>query len=381
MKRTAIASLVALVLASNGLAGEAHHKHASVRGQSNVSLAENPPTLPRHAPRFNRGRAVVAVLGYNASTEVTDYVVPYGILAESGVAEVIAVASGEGPIHMSPALRFQAQATMKQFDARFPDGADYLIVPNIYDGQNDPAVLEWLRLQAGRGAIIVGICDGVPVLANAGLLAGRKATAHWRTIDGLEGKHPQTRWLRNTRYIADGNVITTSGVSASIPISVALVEAIGGRASAEKVAQFLGISDWSPTHNSEQFRLTAAGYYTILRNKAMFWRHETIGLDVAQGVDEISVALIADAYARTRRSPAVSVASSGRPVLTKRGLVLLPDRMDKADRMLPAFDAVPPARALDQALEGIATHYGADTAGFVALTMEYPHKYYVGGQR
>jgi putative intracellular protease/amidase len=334
--------------------------------------------IPSHAPRFNRERPVVAVLAYNPSTEVTDYVVPYGILAESRVAKVVAVATGEGPIRMSPALRFQAQATTKQFDARFPDGADYLIVPNIYEGENDAAVLDWVRLQAARGAIIVGICDGVPVLANAGLLKGRRATGHWKTIDGLERNHPATRWLRNRRYVADGNVITTSGVSASIPISVALVEAIGGRKRAEEIALFLGIKDWSPVHNSEQFKLGAGSIYTVLRNKAMFWRHEALGLEVADGADEISVALVADAWARTRRSQAISVAASDRPVQTRRGLMLIPDRVANGSRqptrMLPGFDTLPPAQTLDRALEGIAASYGADTAAFVALTMEYPHK-------
>jgi putative intracellular protease/amidase len=347
-----------------------HGEHAT------AAVLTQQAALPRYAARFSRPRAVVAVLGYNPSTEVTDYVVPYGILAESGVAEVVAVATGAGPIQMSPALRFQAQETTAQFDARYPDGADYVVVPNIYQGDKDPLVLDWVKLQAARGAVIVGICDGVPVLANAGLLKGRSATAHWKTIGGLERSHRGTRWLRNQRYIADGNVITTSGVSASIPVSVALVEAIGGRARAQQVARFLGITDWSPAHNSEQFKLRAGSLATALGNKAMFWRHEALGLAVADGADEISVALIADAYARTRRSTVVAV--SDQPILTRRGLVLVPDRRssgsDQPSRMLPLFETLPPARALDRALEGIATSYGEATAGFVALTMEYPHK-------
>lgn len=332
--------------------------------------------IPRYLPRLNRERPVVAVLGYNAATEVTDYVVPYGILAESGVAEVVALSTGQGPIRMSPALRFEAQATTKAFDARFPDGADYLVVPNLYDGANDAVVLDWVKLQATRGAIIVGICDGVPVLANAGLLAGRKATGHWRTIDGLERKHAATQWLRNRRYVADGNVITTSGVSASIPVSIALVEAIGGREAARKVAESLGVADWSPVHDSGPFKLTAGRLLTALRNKAMFWRHESLGLEVGPGLDEISVALVADAYARTRRSSAVSVAASAQPIRTRRGLTLVPDRVssgpDRPSRMLPLFEALPPAQALDRALHGIAASYGEATADFVALTMEYP---------
>lgn len=342
------------------------------------ALEASSSPLPKYTARFNRPRAVVAVLGFNPATEVTDYVVPYGILAESGVAEVVALATSEGPVQMSPALRFRPQATTKQFDARFPEGADYVIVPNVYEGENDAHLLAWIRRQAAHGATIVGICDGVPAVANAGLLDGRRATGHWRTIDGLERKHAGTRWLRNTRYVADGNVITTSGVSASIPISVALVEAIGGRAEAEKVARFLGIEDWSPVHDSEQFKLDAGSLFTVLTNKALFWRHEALGLEVHQGVDEISVALIADAYARTRRSSALSVARSEEPVLTKRGLLLIPDRVshgpDQPNRMLSLFEKLPPAQALDRALEGIAASYGDATAAFVALTMEYPHK-------
>jgi hypothetical protein len=226
--------------------------------------------------------------------------------------------------------------------------------------------------------VIVGICDGVPVLANAGLLEGRRATGHWRTIDGLERKHLGTKWLRNTRYVADGNVITTSGVSASIPISVALVEAIGGRAAAEKVASFLGVTDWSAAHNSEQFKLDAGSVFTVLSNKGMFWRHEALGLEVAPGADEIRVALIADAYGRTRRSPAVSVSQSTAAVRTRRGLLLIPDRLANGrrqpDRMLPIFETVPPAQALDRALEDISASYGRATADFVALTMEYPYR-------
>ena len=343
--------------------------------QAGEGASANQLSILRYAPRLNRERPVVAVVAYNASTELTDYVVPYGILAESGVADVVAVATGDGVIHMSPALRFEAQVTTTGFDSRYPGGADYVIVPNVYGGANDAAMLGWIGLQAARGAVIVGICDGVPVLANAGLLEGRRATGHWNTIDGLERKHPGTQWLRNRRYVADGNVITTSGVSASIPISVALVEAIGGRPAAERVAGRLGVTDWSATHNSEQFRLTARGLFTALSNKAMFWPHESLGLEVSSGVDEISVALIADAYARTRRSPVISVAQSEQPIPTRRGLALIPDRVadrpGRPGRMLPLDQSLPPAQALDRALEGIAASYGRATADFVALTMEY----------
>jgi hypothetical protein len=275
---------------------------------------------------------------------------------------------------MRPALRFQVHATIDEFDARFPAGADYVIVPNIYNGAEKPRILNWVKAQARRGATIVGICDGVPVLANAGLLEGRRATGHWRTIDDLERRHPGTRWVRNRRYVVDGNVITTSGVSASIPISVALIEAIAGRDRAAVVARRLGVQDWSPAHDSSRFRL-GRKIVTALVNKGAAWRHEELGIGVAPGVDEISLALMADSYSRTRRSWAYSVAASSAPVRTRRGLTLIPDRQSGKEQpasMLPAADHVPAAQTLDFALEGIKARYGDPTAAFVAVQIEYP---------
>jgi putative intracellular protease/amidase len=332
-------------------------------------------TLPRYEPRFDRSQPVIAVVAYNPSTEITDFVVPYGALTQSGVAEVLALATAEGPIQTSAGPRLGAHATLTQFDVRYPQGADYVVVPAVYEGEDYAPLLAWLRQQADRGATIVGICDGVRTLAKAGLLEGRVATTHWRTIGRMERKHPGTRWTRNTRYVADGRIITTSGVSASIPISIALVEAIAGRPQAEALARSLGAIDWSVRHNSEQFRLTPSAVLTELANQAMFWRHEELGVAVSSGVDEIRVALIADAYNRTGRSPTVTVSASRKPVNTRRGLILFPDRVSgearKPERTLSLLEEALPVQALDRALEDIAARYGRRTAAFVALTMEY----------
>jgi putative intracellular protease/amidase len=335
-------------------------------------------TLPRYEARFGRARPLIAVVGYNPATELTDFVVPYGVLAESQVADVLAVSTSPGPIQTTPTLRFGGHATLREFDARHPKGADYVIVPNIYDGEDDLPLRAWLREQADKGSIIVGICDGVPTLAKAGLLEGKRATTHWRTIDRLERAHPGTKWLRNTRYVADGRIITTSGVSASIPISIALVEAIAGAERAAALGRSLGSSDWSPRHNSLQFRLTPAFFMRALANKSMFWRHEDLGIDVAPGADEIRVALFADAWGRTRRSMAYTVAASGEPVMSRRGLLIYPDRVagtsPATSRTLSLLESVPPVQALDRALEAIAADYDGKTAEFVALTMEYEWK-------
>jgi hypothetical protein len=69
------------------------------------------------------------------------------------------------------------------------------------------------------------------------------------------------------------------------------------------------------------------------------------------------------------------VAASNQPVVTRRGLTLLPDRVagrsDAPRTLVPGYEQLPPVHALDAALESIALSYGKPTAAFVALTMEY----------
>ena len=197
--------------------------------------------LPPYVNRHGHARPLVAIVGENYWTELTDYVVPFGILAASGAADVVALGTQPGPIRMFPApVNVQPEATTAAFDAAHPEGADYVVVPAVHRDA-DPPRLAWVRAQAERGATIVGVCDGVWVLARAGLLDGRQATGHWYSLDTLREDFPGTRFVTGRRYVADGRVVTTTGVTATIPVSLALVAAIAGRDRALELAASLGL--------------------------------------------------------------------------------------------------------------------------------------------
>jgi len=147
--------------------------------------------------------------------------------------------------------------------------------------------VRFIKAQREKGATIVGICAGVLTLGAAGLVDGRRATTHWYVIDDLRRDHPTMQWARDRRYVADRGVVTTTGVTASIPVSIAIVEAIAGRERAEALARELGVTDWSARHDSDAFRLGAGGVATALGNTIAFWGHQTIGIPVAHGVDAI----------------------------------------------------------------------------------------------
>jgi putative intracellular protease/amidase len=321
-----------------------------------------------------RQRPLIAIIGINDATETTDYLMPYGILKRADVADVMTLATAPGPMTLFPALKVEPQATIAEFDARHPDGADYVIVPAM-SRDDDPEALQWIRNQSGKGAIIIGVCAGAKVVGDAGLLHGKRATTHWYSVKELRGEHPTMRYVRDRRLVVDDRVATTTGITASMPMSLTLIEAIAGRDKARAVGRDIGLADWDARHESDEFRFTRPFALTAIGNTAAFWTHERLGIELKEGVDEVSLALVADAWSRTYRSQAVTFASAAGAQQTRNGIRILPDEVAAswpAERLLPSVGDRKPAEALDDALQGIATRYGTRTTDFVAMQLEYP---------
>jgi putative intracellular protease/amidase len=321
-----------------------------------------------------RQRPLIAIIGINNATETTDYLMPYGVLKRAEIADVVTLATRPGPITLFPALKVEPQATIAAFDARHPDGADYVIVPAM-SRDDDPEALQWIRSQSGKGAIIIGVCAGAKVVGDAGLLHDRRATTHWYSIKELRGKHPTMRYARDRRLVVDRGVATTTGISASMPMSLTLIEAIAGRDKARAVGRDIGLAEWDARHDSDAFTFTRPFALTAIGNTAAFWAHERLGIELKEGVDEVSLALVADAWSRTYRSQAVTFARAAGALQSGNGIRILPDEVAAnwpADQLLPEIGDRKPAEALDDTLRAIAARYGTRTTDFVAMQLEYP---------
>ena len=320
-----------------------------------------------------RQRPLVAIVGLNDATETTDYLMPYGILRRADVADVVALSTEPGPVTLYPAFKVVPDMTVADFDARHPDGADYVIVPTM-SRDDDPAVLQWLRRQADKGAMIVGICAGAKIVGEAGLLDGKQATTHWYYRDQLLKKHPAIRYVADRRLVVDRGVATTTGISASMPMALTLIEAIAGRSKAKAVAHDLGLPHWDARHRSDAFAFSQPFVLTIIGNALAFWNRDQLGIDLRPGADEVSLALVADAWSRTFRSRAVTFARTEDALESRSRIRIIPDKVAtswSAEHLLPAIGAQRPAQALDQALQGIAARYGNATADLVAMQLEY----------
>jgi len=103
----------------------------------------------------------------------------------------------------------------------------------------DQVLLRWLRRMAPRVRRLGSVCTGAFVLAEAGLLDGRRATTHWRSCASLARRYPQITVDADPIFVRDGNIYTSAGVTAGMDLALALVEEDHGSDVALHVAREL----------------------------------------------------------------------------------------------------------------------------------------------
>ncbi len=167
-----------------------------------------------------------------------------------------------------------------------------------------------------------------------------------------------------------------TGVSASLPASIFLIGRIAGRAVADSVARRLGVASWGPEHDTDAYHITKWMYAKAAWNYVARWRHDVVGVPVADGFDEVALALTVDAVARTMRGKPLTWSKDGAPVRGRQGLRIMVDRSRAAMEPGAREIALPspsqaPASALDAAVARLGNWYGRDAVELIEMGMEF----------
>ena len=133
------------------------------------------------------------------------------------------VAKKAGPVMTMTGIAVAATQRMDRID----DGVDTLIVAGgdgIDAARRDARTLAWLKRMSRRVRRLVSVCNGALLLAEAGLLDGRRATTHWSDTAELARAFPKVVVEPDRIYTRDGNVYTSGGVTAGMDLALRLVE-------------------------------------------------------------------------------------------------------------------------------------------------------------
>ena len=148
------------------------------------------------------------------------------------------VARRAGPLAMSSGIRLVADRSIGEVKG----GVDTLLVaggPGTIAAMADDLLLAWLRRMAKRVRRLGSVCSGTFLLAEAGLLEGRRVTSHWQVCRELGRRYPGLIVEEDPIFVQDGSIYTSAGVTAGMDLALALVEEDYGRETALAVARQL----------------------------------------------------------------------------------------------------------------------------------------------
>ena len=156
---------------------------------------------------------------------------------------VVTVAEAGGTVAGAHGLEVTADHTFEDCPP-----LDVVLVPGGFGTRKEmenPRMLDFIRHAAQTASYVTSVCTGALVLHKAGFLAGRKATTHWGAIDLLRGLgHVE---IVKERYVQDGNVITSAGVSAGIDMALYLVSLLTDPQTARNVQKMMEYYPQPPT--------------------------------------------------------------------------------------------------------------------------------------
>lgn len=127
--------------------------------------------------------------------------------------------------------------TLKPGDFLFVPGIDFKKFANGELSKAVRGIRPWLHRQLQKGVSVASICSGSLILAEAGLLDGKKCTSHWKCIDYMQTHYPHVQVLTDQLYVNDNRVYTSAGMTSGIDMALALLEELHGPVLPAKVAR------------------------------------------------------------------------------------------------------------------------------------------------
>lgn len=125
---------------------------------------------------------------------------------------------------------------------------DILLVPGGKGTRTEvrnTRLIEWIKEIAASAELVTSVCTGSFLLAEAGLLKGKQATTHWASIERMRETYPDVEVLENVRYVDQGDIVTSAGVSAGIDMALYLIERLHGTSVAEGAARVMEYDYWT----------------------------------------------------------------------------------------------------------------------------------------
>ncbi|MFD0675683.1 MULTISPECIES: DJ-1/PfpI family protein [unclassified Paenibacillus] len=275
-------------------------------------------------PEFDPDKPTVAVVLGSPITEIFDFMVPYEMFAMTNAYNVFAVAPDNNITSLTGGLDLVPHFSFEEMDNLLGKSPDLIVIPYMPmdNEENYSPVREWIQKHAK--AYILSICSGAMNLADTGLLKGKTATIHWRIVDQAKKNFPDTNWIRDQRYVQEGNITTSAGLTSGIDAVLYVISQQLGESVAEKIAKEMNYPSYhfvkNPKVEPYYIDRTEAIYYL---NLAFQFNKQKAGVLLYDGLGEGALASIFDTYSPLGTTKVFAISASEGPIVTKHNLNLI----------------------------------------------------------
>lgn len=186
----------------------------------------------------------VAILLY-PGVELLDFAGPLEVFNHMEGAEVYTVAAKSGAMTI---MRKMLTVTPEYNLGNAPK-PDILVIPGgeVREVVADSSVISWIQQTTAGSKLTMSVCTGAYLLGKAGLLDGKTVTTHWAATQMLQRMTPKATVMEHTRFVEQGNLLTTAGVSAGIDGALRVVSRLQGLEAAHTIARIMEYDKWEPT--------------------------------------------------------------------------------------------------------------------------------------
>lgn len=321
-----------------------------VRSNQEYWTPTRPTTIPAlqsvSVPEHNPKKPTVAVLLSDPTTEVIDFIIPYEMFAMTEAYNVYAVAPDKNMKTLSGGLDLMPHYSFDELDRLLGKSPDLIVIPAMpmVDEAKYKPVREWIQKHSDTK--LLSICAGGLNLADTGLLKGKEATTDWKSFAFKEtNKYPETKWRRDMRYVADGNIVSSAALTSGIDAVLYVISQQLGEPMAEKIAKEMNY----PTYHFVKNPKVDPNYVDRTEliysfNLAFQWNKKSTGVLLYNGMDEVALTSIFDTYANSGTTKVYTISDAKQPIVTKYQLNLVTryqmSNAPKLDRMLvPGVEA------------------------------------------
>jgi len=155
--------------------------------------------------------------------------------------ELVLVAERVGPVPSA-----QGPQALADLGLDDPRRLDLILVPGGIGTRKEvgnPRIIEWIEKRSATAELVLSVCTGAGLLARAGVLDGRRATTNKASFAWVVEQGPHVDWIEEARWVEDGNLFTSAGVSAGIDMTLAVIAKLTGPELAEQIATAMEY-DW-----------------------------------------------------------------------------------------------------------------------------------------